>query len=98
MHHPTTWFHACQLAKEAKIILQAQPMKALVLTHPHLEAHPAPTQTLKVQKVSQVEMVERCKKGLCYYCDEKYSPGHKCREQKFFQIDASASSPSEDIP
>jgi hypothetical protein len=43
-------------------------------------------------------MVERRKKGLCYYCDEKYAPGHKCREQKFFQIDATVSSPYEDIP
>jgi hypothetical protein len=43
-------------------------------------------------------MAEHHKQGLCYYCDEKYSPGHKCREQKFFQIDASTSSPYEDIP
>jgi hypothetical protein len=43
-------------------------------------------------------MVERRKQGLCYYCDEKYAPGHKCREQKFFQIDASTSSSYDDIP
>jgi hypothetical protein len=23
-------------------------------------------------------------KGLCYNCDEKYFPGHKCKEKKFF--------------
>jgi hypothetical protein len=43
-------------------------------------------------------MVERRKQGISYYCDEKYSPRHKCREENFFQIDASTSSPSEDIP
>jgi hypothetical protein len=43
-------------------------------------------------------MAERRKHGLCYYCDEKYAPRHKCREQKIFQIDASTFSPYEDIP
>ena len=57
------------------------------------------TQTLKVQKVSPAEMAERRKQGLCYYCDEKYSPGHKCKEPKFFQIDATDySSLEEDLP
>jgi hypothetical protein len=23
-------------------------------------------------------------KGLCYNCDDKYFPGHKCKEQKLF--------------
>jgi len=35
-----------------------------------------------------MEMAKRRKKGLCYYCDEKYSSGHKQKEPKFFQIDA----------
>jgi hypothetical protein len=43
-------------------------------------------------------MAERRKQGICYYCDEKYSLGHKCREQNFFKIDASNSSSYEDIP
>jgi hypothetical protein len=29
-------------------------------------------------------MVERQLKGLCYNCDEKYFPGHKCKEQNIF--------------
>jgi hypothetical protein len=29
-------------------------------------------------------MVERQLKGLCYNCDDKYFPGHKCKEQNFF--------------
>jgi hypothetical protein len=27
MHHPVTWLQACQLAREAETILQAQPMR-----------------------------------------------------------------------
>jgi hypothetical protein len=29
-------------------------------------------------------MNERQLKGLCYNCDDKYFPGHKCQEQKLF--------------
>jgi hypothetical protein len=29
-------------------------------------------------------MVECQLKGLFYNCDEKYFPGHKCKEQKLF--------------
>lgn len=28
------------------------------------------------------------KQGLCYYCDEKNSPRHNCKEPKLFQINA----------
>ena len=43
-------------------------------------------------------MAERKKQGLCYYCDEKYSLGHKCKEPKFFQIDATDHNSSEEAP
>eukprot|EP00253_Pinus_taeda_P019183 PITA_19183 len=43
-------------------------------------------------------MAERRKQGLCYYCDEKYSPGHKCKEPKFFQIDPTDYSSTEEDP
>eukprot|EP00253_Pinus_taeda_P025407 PITA_25407 len=43
-------------------------------------------------------MAERRKQGLCYYCDEKYSPCHKCKEPKFFQIDATDYSSTEEDP
>ena len=43
-------------------------------------------------------MAERRKQGLCYYCDEKYSLGHKCKEPKFSQIDAIDYSSTEEDP
>jgi hypothetical protein len=43
MHHPTTRFQTCQLAMEVETILQAPPMKALVLNRPHPKAHPTLT-------------------------------------------------------
>jgi len=45
-----------------------------------------------------VAMAERRKQVLCYYCDEKYSPWHKCKEPNFFQIDATDHSSSEEAP
>jgi hypothetical protein len=51
---------------------------------------------MKVQK--EAKMGECRKKGLCYYYDENYSSGLKIQEQKFFQIDALASTSYEDIP
>lgn len=43
-------------------------------------------------------MAERRKQGLCYNCDDKYSPRHKCKEPKFFQIDVIDHSSSEEDP
>jgi hypothetical protein len=98
MHHPITWLQACTLALEVETILQAQPLHSSVPNHPRPGATTAPTQTLKVQKVSPTEMEERRKQGLCYYCDDKYAPGHKCHEQKFFQIDGSEDRMSDEAP
>eukprot|EP00253_Pinus_taeda_P036679 PITA_36679 len=99
LHHPPTWLEACKVARDVERALAA------LATRPNFtakgrttQAH-STTQTLKGQKVSPVEMAKRRKQGLCYYCDEKYSLGHKCKEPKFFQIDATGySSSEEDTP
>jgi hypothetical protein len=44
-------------------------------------------------------MVERKLKGLCYNCDDKYFPGHKCKEQKIFMaISEEISEEDEETP
>eukprot|EP00253_Pinus_taeda_P025585 PITA_25585 len=98
LHQPPTWLEACKVAHDVECALAA------LTTHPNFiakgctsQAH-STTQTLKVQKVSPVEMAERRKQGLCYYYDENYSPGHKCKEPNFFQIDATDYSSSEEDP
>ena len=40
-----------------------------------------------IQKITSTQMKERRKKGLCYYCDEKWQPKHKCKGLKLFMID-----------
>ncbi|KAF5468734.1 hypothetical protein F2P56_012865 [Juglans regia] len=32
-------------------------------------------------------MLERSKKGLCYFCDDKWQPGHKCARPKLFLLE-----------
>jgi hypothetical protein len=43
-----------------------------------------PSVPLKIQKLTQAEMAECQLKALNYNCDEKYFPGHKCKEQNIF--------------
>nr|GMD55757.1 Transposon Ty3-G Gag-Pol polyprotein [Ipomoea batatas] len=35
--------------------------------------------TLPIRKFSVAEIRERRDKGLCFHCDERYSPGHRCK-------------------
>ncbi|KAJ0078810.1 hypothetical protein Patl1_22867 [Pistacia atlantica] len=49
-------------------------------------AAPTPTKpspSLKTQRISYDEMKARRDKGLCYYCDDKFGPGHKCKTRTF---------------
>eukprot|EP00253_Pinus_taeda_P004919 PITA_04919 len=98
LHHPPTWTEARQVAHKVERALAAQYSRPNFPTKGRPPQAQNTTQTLKVQKVSPAEMAERRKQGLCYYCDEKYSPGHKCKEPKFFQIDATDYNSTEEDP
>jgi hypothetical protein len=39
-----------------------------------------------IHKLTREEINEHQLKGLCYDCDEKYFPGHKCKEHKIFMV------------
>lgn len=39
-----------------------------------------------IKRLSRVEMEERRAMGLCYNCDEKFEPGHRCK--KLFWLEA----------
>ncbi|KAA8548911.1 hypothetical protein F0562_000595 [Nyssa sinensis] len=51
--------------------------------------------TLPVRKMSPAEIAERREKGLCYNCNEKFSPGHRCR--KLFVIEACREDDDSDV-
>ncbi|KAG2701180.1 hypothetical protein I3760_06G032300 [Carya illinoinensis] len=42
---------------------------------------------LPVHKINQAQMKDRREKGLCYHCDSKWSPGHKCQKPKLYILE-----------
>ncbi|CAA0829312.1 Unknown protein, partial [Striga hermonthica] len=40
-----------------------------------------------VKRLSWEEMQRRREKGLCFNCDEKFTPGHRCKERRSFFIE-----------
>jgi hypothetical protein len=84
MAHPQTWLEATQQAKEAQQIVSSQTKKPSFLPLPKPTNPTPPANPLKIQKLTRAKMVEHQLKGLCYNCDEKYFPGHKCKERKLF--------------
>lgn len=44
-----------------------------------------------IKRISAAEMQERRDKKLCYYCDEKYEPGHKCKKRQIFLLEGEES-------
>ncbi|KAK9081672.1 hypothetical protein Syun_030890 [Stephania yunnanensis] len=56
---------------------------------PNLISQPKPTTTtptppLPIRRLTPVEMRARREKGLCYNCDDKFVPGHKCNRTRQF--------------
>lgn len=39
-----------------------------------------------IKLLSPAEMATRREKGLCYYCDEQFVPGHKCKQKITYMI------------
>ncbi|KAH7545445.1 hypothetical protein FEM48_Zijuj01G0094700 [Ziziphus jujuba var. spinosa] len=48
------------------------------------------------RRVSAQEARERREKGLCYYCDEKFAPGHRCMKPQLFMIEDSLETEEEE--
>lgn len=47
---------------------------------------PKPSSGFPIQRISQGQMKERRDKGLCYYCDDKWQPGHKCKAPRLYLL------------
>ncbi|KAA3472231.1 Retrovirus-related Pol polyprotein from transposon 297 family [Gossypium australe] len=43
-------------------------------------------QRVPFKSLSQAELEDRRRKGLCFWCGLKYSPGHKCSKSQVFQL------------
>lgn len=43
-------------------------------------------QNLHIKKITSDEMEIRRRQGLCYYCIDKFSPGHKCKPKQLCSL------------
>jgi hypothetical protein len=84
MVRPQSWVEATKRANEAQQVVSSQTQKPSFIPCPKPITPIFPSTPLKVHKLTRAETVERQLKDLFYNCDDKYFPGHKCKEQKLF--------------
>ncbi|XP_042488048.1 uncharacterized protein LOC122068247 [Macadamia integrifolia] len=48
---------------------------------------PAPPSRIPIKRLTPTEMQQRREKGLCYNCDDKYAPGHRCKTRQLFLLE-----------
>jgi hypothetical protein len=84
MARPSSWVEATKKDKEAQQVVSCQNRKPSFIPRPKPINPTTPSAPLKIQKLTRDEMSECQLKGLCYNCDDKYFPSHKCKEQNLF--------------
>ena len=61
--------------------------KTSILSPPPVIKNDPKSAKMAIQKISPSQMEERRKKELCYYCDDKWFMGHKCKTPKISYMD-----------
>ncbi|XP_019423050.1 PREDICTED: uncharacterized protein LOC109332520 [Lupinus angustifolius] len=46
----------------------------------------SPNLSIPIRRLSTAQLQERRAQGLCYNCDEKFIPGHRCQNKKFLLL------------
>jgi hypothetical protein len=62
----------------------SKPHSAQWTTNPNNNIYPNPSKPTKF--IRNQEFKERRLKGLCFWCDEKFVPGHRCRNKKVYSL------------
>jgi len=84
MDRPQSWVEDTKIAKEEQHVLSSQTQKPPFIPRPKPSTPTPPSTQLKISKLSREEMVECQLKCLFHTCDDKYFPGHKCKEFFFY--------------
>ncbi|MGD0460848.1 MAG: hypothetical protein ABSC21_24290, partial [Terriglobia bacterium] len=92
MFCPNTMMEVLGLAKLAEDKIAAQqrskptfvPFRNMGSQRPPITPAPQPT---PIKHLSEIEMQACREKGLCYNCDEKFTRGHRCVQQKLYLLD-----------
>ena len=69
------------IQRSKSTLIQFRPMV------PQRTQNPPAPRTTPIKTFSKAEMRERRGKGICYNCDEKFTRGHRCVEQKLYLLD-----------
>lgn len=109
VHQPTSISQAIGLAKliesKATVVRPFQTTKnpnqkppLLPTPSPQLLQRTTPTQTsLPIKRLTPPEMQQRRAQGLCFNCDERFHPGHRCKTKQFLLLlDADVSNHSDE--
>ena len=68
---------------------RSSPSPEAGLLGPPLNLNTSPTQVappVPIHRITGQEARARREKGLCYYCDEKFIPGHHCERPQLFML------------
>ena len=71
------------------LISRTQPkqnLPPLLPTPPHLQPRFPTNKPTPIRKISPAEMQLRRDKGLCYFCDEKFTFNHKCANKQLLML------------
>ncbi|XP_057477242.1 uncharacterized protein LOC130764954 [Actinidia eriantha] len=91
LKNPHTLSEAIGVARlvEERNNLQKKPTAGLLGPPPHLKNTPVAETSPPFKRITDQEARIRQEKGLCFYCDEKYRPGHRCNKPQLFMIEDS---------
>lgn len=64
-----------------------KPSTAVGLLGPPLTQKTVPISISSIRRISGQEARDHCEKGLCFYCDEKFVPRHRCQCLQLFMIE-----------
>ena len=66
--------------------IQQETRKPSILGLPKVNTFVEAKSRIPIKRIPPAQMQERKKKGLCYNCDDKWGPGHKCESAKIFLL------------
>ena len=70
---------------DPKVAAQLDPKVAAQMDPKVVDLKPSSARsTMMVQKLTPKQMLERRRKGLCYYCDESWTMWHTCKAMKSY--------------
>ncbi|XP_021595172.1 uncharacterized protein LOC110602054 [Manihot esculenta] len=98
MFTPKTLKEAINYARMRDEQLQRQKKAIRIFTPPNLLSPTKEKTATPVKRLSWEEMQKRRAAGLCFNCDAKFTPGHRCAKPQLLLLDGGTEDEDEDEP